>query len=96
MDSGFRSQIPVSEFTLHFKSRVLDPATVARLQIREISLESAPLSPAQIEPQEHLGPVLRFGAARARMNRDDRAQPMVFAAKHQLEHMTPEFRPRRL
>ncbi len=34
--------------------------------------EAAPLGPAQVHPHQHLGPVLRLGAAGARMDGDDR------------------------
>ena len=60
------------------------PGLVAGLQIDDLALEAAPLGPAQIHAQQHLGPVLRLGAAGARMDRDDRVLAIVLAAEHLL------------
>ena len=64
--------------------RVLDPAALARLQVDELGLEAAALGPAQVHAQQHLRPVLRLGAARARMDRDDGVAGVVLAAEHLL------------
>ncbi len=40
--------------------------------------------PAQVHAQQHLGPVLRLGAARAGMDRHDRVLAIVLAAEHLL------------
>src|SRR5205814_505131 len=41
--------------------------------------------PPQVHAQEHLGPILRFGAAGARMDRQDGVLAVVLAAQHLLD-----------
>ena len=65
--------------------RALQPGFVARLVIDHLALEASALDPAEIHAQEHLGPVLRFGAPGARVNRDDGVLAIVFAAEHLLD-----------
>ena len=64
--------------------RALDARFVARLEVDDLALEAAALGPAQVHPQQHLGPVLRLGAAGARMDRDDGVLAIVLAAEHLL------------
>jgi hypothetical protein len=42
-----------------------------------------PFRPAQVHPQEHLGPVGRFGAAGARADRQDRVAIVVLAGEQE-------------
>ena len=63
---------------------LLMPGLVARLEVDELALEAAALGPAQVHAQQHLGPVLRLGAAGAGVNRDDRVLAVVLAAEHLL------------
>ena len=65
--------------------RALQPGFVARLVVDHLALEAAALDPAQVHAQQHLGPVLRLGAACARMNRDDGVLAIVLAAEHLLD-----------
>ena len=44
-----------------------------------ISVLNPLLGPLQIHAQQHLGPILRFGSARARMNRADGVELIVLA-----------------
>ena len=60
------------------------PGLVARLAVEHLALEAAALRPAQVHAQQHLGPVLRLGAAGARMDRDDGVLAIVLAAEHLL------------
>src|SRR4249920_2682021 len=53
--------------------------------IDDFPLEPAALGPAQVHAQQHLGPVLRLGAPRARVNRDDGVLSIVLAAEHLLD-----------
>ena len=62
----------------------LEAGFVAGLVVDDLALEAATLGPLQIHPQEHLGPVLRLGAAGAGMNRHDGVGAIVFAAEHLL------------
>ena len=60
------------------------PALVAWLIVDDLAFERATLRPLQVHPQEHLGPVLRLGAAGAGMDRDDGVGAIVLAAEHLL------------
>ena len=44
----------------------LDPGLLPRRGLEQLDLEPAPLGPAHLHPQHHLGPVLGVGAARRR------------------------------
>ena len=60
------------------------PASSPGCRSMHVALEAAPLGPAQVHAQQHLRPVLRLGAAGARMDRDDRVLAIVLAAEHLL------------
>ena len=63
----------------------LEPGFVAGLIVDHLALEAATLHPAQVHAEEHLGPVLRLGAARAGMDGDDGVLAIVLAAEHLLD-----------
>ena len=63
---------------------LLMPGFVAGLHVDDLALEAAALGPAEIHAQEHLGPVLRLGAAGAGMDGDDGVLAVVLAAEHLL------------
>src|SRR5579863_1390792 len=90
MDAGFGLEIAIRELAVHLEGRILDSAAVAGLQIGEIGLVAAPLGPAEVETEKHLGPILSLSAAGPRMDRDDRAEAIVFASEHQLEFLALE------
>ena len=48
-------------------------------------LEAVPLRPAHVHPHEHLGPVLRFGAAGSGMDREHGVAAVLGALQHRLE-----------
>ena len=56
----------------------------ARLIVEQFALEAATFRPFQIHAEQHLRPILRFGAAGARMNGHDRIGRIVFATQHLL------------
>jgi hypothetical protein len=85
MHAGLRRQQPVGVLSRHRERRALQSSLVARLIVDHLALESAALHPPHVHPQEHLGPVLRFGAACAGMNGDDRVLAIVFTAEHLLD-----------
>src|SRR4051794_24155846 len=84
MDACFSEHQAVGVVAVDFERRALDPRFVTRLCIHDLALEAAALCPAQVHPQQHFRPVLRLGAAGARMNRDDRVLPIVLPAEHLL------------
>ena len=73
---------PVGVVAGHRERRALDAGLVARLQVDDLAPEAAALRPAQVHAQQHLGPVLRLGAAGARMDRDDRVLAIELARQH--------------
>ncbi len=85
MDAGFGRQQAVGVLAGDRERRALQARFVARLVVDHLALEPAALGPAQVHAQQHLGPVLRLGAAGARMNRDDRVLAIVLAAEHLLD-----------
>ena len=62
----------------------LDTGLLAGLEVDDLALEAATLRPFRVHAQEHLGPVLRLGAAGAGMDGDDRVRSIVLAAEHLL------------
>jgi hypothetical protein len=48
------------------------------------------LGPAEIHPQEHLGPIGRLGAARSGADRQDRGSLIVLAGEQQRGALAPE------
>ena len=91
MDPGLGLEVAVSVVALDGESRALDSAAVARLQIGKVALVAAPLGPSQVQPEQHLGPVLRLQSAGTRMDRDDRPEPVVLAAEHHLQFLALDF-----
>ena len=67
------------------QGHALEAGLFAGLIVEHLALEAAPLRPLQVHPQQHLGPVLRLGAAGARVDRDDRVGGVVLAAQHLLD-----------
>ena len=60
------------------------PGLLARRRLLHLDVEAALLGPAQVHAQQHLGPVLGVGAARAAVHRDDRVAGVVAAAEQAL------------
>ena len=83
--AGLRRQQAVGVLAGDRERRALEPGFVARLIVDHLALEAAALGPAQVHAQQHLGPVLRLGAAGAGMDRDDRVLAIVLAAEHLLD-----------
>ena len=85
MDAGFGREQPVGVVAGHGDRRALQPGLFARLIVDDLALEAAALGPAQVHAQQHLGPVLRLGAAGAGMNGEDGVLAIVLAAEHLLD-----------
>ena len=84
MHAGLGGHQPVRVIAGQRQRDALEPGFVAGLVVDDFALEAAALRPLQVHAQEHLGPVLRLGAARAGMNGDDGVGAIVLAAKHLL------------
>ena len=61
------------------------PASSPGCRSRIVTLEAVPLGPADVHAHEHLGPVLRLGAAGARMDGQEGIAAVVGAPQHGLE-----------
>ena len=84
VDAGFGRQQAERVVAVDHDRGALDAGLVARLVVDELALEAAALAPAQVHAQQHLGPVLRLGAAGARVDGDDGVEAVVLAAEHLL------------
>ena len=76
VDAGLGREQAVRVVADDRERHALDAGFLARLQVDDFPLEAAALDPPQVHAHEHLGPVLRLGAAGARMDRDDRVLPI--------------------
>ena len=75
--AGLALQVAVGVLAAHLDGGRLDARFLAREQVDDLGLEARPLRPAQVHAHEHLGPVLRLGAARARVDGEDRVLPVL-------------------
>src|SRR5580698_7198008 len=81
MHAGFAGELPEGVVAGNGKSGGLDAGFFTVLVVVHLRFEALLLSPAQIHAHKHLGPVLAFGAARARMHGDDGIQPVCFTGE---------------
>jgi hypothetical protein len=79
--SAFGLDEPVHVLALDRQCGALEAGLVALLRLVDLDLEAAALEPAQIHAQQHLGPVLRLGAAGARVDGEDGAALVVLATE---------------
>jgi hypothetical protein len=68
--------------------RTLDPCNLTRRNFEHLGLEAMALGPTQIHAQQHLGPVLRLGAARTGLEIDVGIIRIELSGEH-----APEFEP---
>ena len=66
---------------LDLQGRRLDAGSLARALLEERHVEVAPLGPARVHAQEHLGPILRVDATCTRVNFEDRIALVVLAGE---------------
>ncbi len=79
VNARFRLQQPVRVLAIHFEGDRLDARSFALQPIGDDSLETMPLGPSQVHAQQHLRPILAFGAAGAGVDGDDGAERVVLA-----------------
>ncbi len=84
MHTDLARQHAVGVGSVHRKGGGLDACLFGGLVVVEFRLESLALGPAQVHAHEHLGPVLRFGAAGAGMDGDDGVARVVLAGEQRL------------
>src|SRR4030095_7678390 len=72
-------QMSVRVLAGHEQGDGFDADFFALLNVHGLRFETAPFNPALVHPQQHIGPIARLRAARARMNRDKCIRAIVFA-----------------
>ncbi len=85
MHAGLGAQPAVGVLALELDRGALDAGDLARAGIDHLAGEAARGAPAQVHAQQHLRPVLRLGAAGARLDIEEGAVRVHLAAKHALE-----------
>ena len=81
VDAALGGEQAVGVLAVGDEGRRLDPRLLAGRRLLHLDLEAAALGPAQVHAQQHLGPVLRVGAAGAGADRDDGVAGVVLAAE---------------
>ena len=81
MHAGLALQKAVGVLALHEDRGALEAGLVAVEVIERRHLEAVALRPAVVHAEQHLGPVLRFGAAGARVERENRVLAVVLAGQ---------------
>ena len=83
MDAALGAQPAVGAPALDLDGDALEPGLLALLLVDDLGREAMALGPAQVHPQEHLGPVGRLGAAGAGADRQDRGALVVLAGEQE-------------
>ncbi len=84
VDAALGLEEPVGVLALRGQRRRLEACFLPGARLDELGLETAVGGPAQVHAQQHLGPVLRVGAARAGVNRDDSVAGVVLAVEQRV------------
>jgi hypothetical protein len=92
VDASLGAQPAVRGPTLHGDGHALEPGLLPFGLVDDLGVEPVPLGPAQVHPEEHLGPVGRLGAAGAGADREQRVARVVFAGEQQLRPLAVEVR----
>jgi hypothetical protein len=79
------AQVAVRVLAAHLERGGLDPRLLALLLVEELHVEAVALAPAVVHAEEHLGPVLAFGAAGAGVHGHQGVAEVVGALEHVLE-----------
>jgi hypothetical protein len=84
VDAALRLQDPVGVLAPDGEGRGLEAGLLARARLDEVGLEAPVGGPAQVHPQQDLGPVLRVGASRACVDRHHRVAGVVAAGEERV------------
>src|SRR6185503_21042279 len=79
VDAALGTQPAVRPAALDRDRDALEASLLALLLVEDLGREAMALGPAQVHPQEHLGPVGRLGATRARADREQGRALVVLA-----------------
>ena len=85
MHAGLGAQPAIGVVALDLDGGALHARDFARLRIDDFGVEAARRRPLEIHAQQHLRPVLRLGAARARLDVEEGVVRIHLAAEHALE-----------
>ncbi len=85
MNAGFGTQPAIGVVALDVNGGAFDTRHIAFHQLDNFGLEAPTLCPAQVHAQEHVGPVLGFGATRASLNIQVGVVGVHFAGEHAAE-----------
>jgi hypothetical protein len=83
--AGFGAQPAIGMVTAHVHRRALDPGHLAGRHLEQFRIKSHQLGIHQVHAQQHLGPVLRLGAALPRVDVDEGIVFVHRAGKHAAE-----------
>ena len=80
--TGLGAQPAVGEFAGNQDRRTFDSGNLAGGRLNDLRREIMRLGPAQIHPQEHVRPVLGFGATGAGLNVEERVAVIELTTEH--------------
>ena len=95
MDAALGLEQAVGVLAARREGRRLQARLLPRARLDQLGLEAAALGPAEVHAQEDLRPVLRVGAAGARVDRDDRVAAVVLAVEERILLEPGELGPQR-
>ena len=84
VDAALGLERPVGVLAVDGDRGRLEARLLPRARLDDLGLEAASLGPAQVHAEEHLGPVLRVGAALAAVDRDERVAGVVLAGEERV------------
>src|SRR3954471_17530680 len=92
MDASLGPEPAVGRASVDLDRRALEPGLLTLLLVDDLRMEPMPLGPAEVHPDEHLGPVGGFCAAGAGADREEGTAIVVLAAEQQLRPVPGEVR----
>ena len=92
VDAALGPQPAVGAAAVDGDRRALEAGLLALGLVDDLGPEAVPLGPAEVHPQEHLGPVGRLRAARSGADREDRVPLVVLAREEERGPLALELR----
>lgn len=85
VNAGFCPQPAVGVLALNMNGGTLDARDFTLGDFHQLAFEAMRFDPAEVHAQHHIGPILRFGTARTRLNLDVTVVFVHFAGEHATE-----------
>ena len=85
MDAAFAGEVAKCVFAVDFQRGALDACTFAELDVHGGDFVFVALGPAHIHAHEHVGPILRFGAACAAVDGEEAVAVVAGAVEELLD-----------